>query len=178
MYILWIFPACRIRTLQLIFPRRPAPDQISELNSGACSPPSAVTVTCSSSTNWRCESTPKSLSPHLTNLITNISAALDWVLFYPRCVYSHLTVPRIGCDLFYSSHGMWLDSSYSSYLNTRSLFDWIQFRKKRLRFSRSHIHDWGLFAEEPIASDEMVIEYVGQSIRQVRQIILNASPHC
>ena len=27
---------------------------------------------------------------------------------------------------------------------------------------------WGLFAMEPIAADEMVIEYVGQNIRQVR----------
>ena len=43
----------------------------------------------------------------------------------------------------------------------------FQYRKKRLRFSRSGIHDWGLFAEEPIAADEMVIEYVGQIIRQV-----------
>lgn len=44
-----------------------------------------------------------------------------------------------------------------------------QFRKKRIRFSRSHIHKWGLFAMEPVAADEMVIEYVGQIIRQVRQ---------
>ncbi|KAK2840683.1 hypothetical protein Q7C36_012262 [Tachysurus vachellii] len=46
-------------------------------------------------------------------------------------------------------------------------FNQLKFRKKRLRFCRSRIHDWGLFAEEPIAADEMVIEYVGQSIRQV-----------
>lgn len=42
-----------------------------------------------------------------------------------------------------------------------------QFRKKRLRFGRSRIHEWGLFAMEAIAADEMVIEYVGQNIRQV-----------
>uniref|UniRef100_A0AAY4DCQ1 [histone H3]-lysine(4) N-trimethyltransferase n=2 Tax=Denticeps clupeoides TaxID=299321 RepID=A0AAY4DCQ1_9TELE len=45
-------------------------------------------------------------------------------------------------------------------------FNQLKFRKKRLRFGRSRIHDWGLFAEEPIAADEMVIEYVGQVIRQ------------
>ena len=28
------------------------------------------------------------------------------------------------------------------------------------------IHDWGLFALEPIAADEMVIEYVGDVVRQ------------
>lgn len=42
----------------------------------------------------------------------------------------------------------------------------FQFRKKQLRFAKSGIHDWGLFAMEPIAADEMVIEYVGQAIRQ------------
>lgn len=43
----------------------------------------------------------------------------------------------------------------------------VQFRKKKLRFGRSRIHEWGLFAMEAIAADEMVIEYVGQNIRQV-----------
>ncbi|KAA0713862.1 Histone-lysine N-methyltransferase SETD1B-A [Triplophysa tibetana] len=46
-------------------------------------------------------------------------------------------------------------------------FNQLKFRKKKLRFGKSRIHDWGLFAEEPIAADEMIIEYVGQSIRQV-----------
>lgn len=44
-------------------------------------------------------------------------------------------------------------------------FNQLKFRKKNLRFRRSTIHDWGLFAAEPIAADEMVIEYVGQTIR-------------
>lgn len=35
------------------------------------------------------------------------------------------------------------------------------------RFSPSHIHEWGLFALEPIAAEEMVMEYVGEIIRQV-----------
>uniref|UniRef100_A0A090XDF8 [histone H3]-lysine(4) N-trimethyltransferase n=1 Tax=Ixodes ricinus TaxID=34613 RepID=A0A090XDF8_IXORI len=34
-------------------------------------------------------------------------------------------------------------------------------------FAKSRIHDWGLFALEPIAADEMVIEYVGQMVRPV-----------
>ncbi|EDV20136.1 uncharacterized protein TRIADDRAFT_32357, partial [Trichoplax adhaerens] len=42
----------------------------------------------------------------------------------------------------------------------------LKTRKKQLRFGRSQIHEWGLFAREPIAADEMVIEYVGQTIRQ------------
>ncbi|XP_037331899.2 histone-lysine N-methyltransferase SETD1A [Pungitius pungitius] len=43
----------------------------------------------------------------------------------------------------------------------------LKYRKKKLRFGRSRIHEWGLFAMEPIAADEMVIEYVGQNIRQM-----------
>ena len=46
-------------------------------------------------------------------------------------------------------------------------FNQLQFRKKQLKFARSRIHDWGLFALEPIAADEMVIEYVGQQIRPI-----------
>lgn len=40
-----------------------------------------------------------------------------------------------------------------------------QFRKKAVKFKRSSIHGWGLFAEEAIGADEMVIEYVGQVVR-------------
>jgi len=39
-------------------------------------------------------------------------------------------------------------------------------RTKRLRFDRSRIHDWGVFAVEAIDKDEMVIEYIGEYIRQ------------
>lgn len=41
----------------------------------------------------------------------------------------------------------------------------LQARKKRLRFQRSNIHDWGLVALEPIEADDFVIEYVGELIR-------------
>ena len=35
-----------------------------------------------------------------------------------------------------------------------------------LRFAKSTIHNWGLFALEDVAADEMVIEYVGEMVRQ------------
>ncbi|KAJ3696523.1 hypothetical protein LUZ61_000228 [Rhynchospora tenuis] len=38
-------------------------------------------------------------------------------------------------------------------------------RKKRLRFQRSKIHEWGLVALEPIDAEDFVIEYVGEVIR-------------
>ncbi len=45
-------------------------------------------------------------------------------------------------------------------------FNQLKTRKKQLKFSRSPIHDWGLYAMEPISQGEMVIEYVGELIRQ------------
>lgn len=39
-------------------------------------------------------------------------------------------------------------------------------RKKRLRFQRSKIHDWGLVALESIEAEDFVIEYVGQLIHR------------
>lgn len=41
----------------------------------------------------------------------------------------------------------------------------LQMRAKNLRFSRSKIHKWGLFACEKIANGDAVIEYVGEKIR-------------
>lgn len=38
--------------------------------------------------------------------------------------------------------------------------------KKKLTFSKSKIHDWGLFALEKISKDEMIIEYIGDIVRQ------------
>lgn len=46
-------------------------------------------------------------------------------------------------------------------------FNRLKSRKKQLVFGRSGIHGWGLFTMEPIARDEMVIEYVGEVVRQV-----------
>jgi len=45
-------------------------------------------------------------------------------------------------------------------------FNQLQSRKKQLQFARSPIHDWGLYALERIPKGEMVIEYVGEVIRQ------------
>ena len=39
-------------------------------------------------------------------------------------------------------------------------------RRKPVTFARSAIHNWGLYALEPIAAKEMIIEYVGERIRQ------------
>ncbi|KAJ1517472.1 Histone-lysine N-methyltransferase setd1b [Coelomomyces lativittatus] len=42
----------------------------------------------------------------------------------------------------------------------------LKARSKALQFARSGIHQWGLYALEPIEKDELVIEYVGEIIRQ------------
>ncbi|KAL4003127.1 SET domain family protein [Acanthocheilonema viteae] len=41
----------------------------------------------------------------------------------------------------------------------------LKFRKKLIKFARSRIHGWGLYALEAIAPDEMIVEYIGQKIR-------------
>jgi histone-lysine N-methyltransferase SETD1 len=45
-------------------------------------------------------------------------------------------------------------------------FNQLKARKKQLRFFKSAIHDWGLFAKERIDANDMVIEYIGEIIRQ------------
>ena len=45
-------------------------------------------------------------------------------------------------------------------------FQQLKSRKKLLRFAPSAIHDWGLFAAEKIDAQEIVIEYIGEVIRQ------------
>ncbi|XP_074640812.1 uncharacterized protein LOC141898676 [Tubulanus polymorphus] len=59
-------------------------------------------------------------------------------------------------------------SAYGNLVDYSDLlkFNQLKFRKKQIRFAKSRIHDWGLFALEPIAAEEMVIEYVGQTIRK------------
>ncbi|KAF9297382.1 histone methyltransferase set1 [Mortierella antarctica] len=45
-------------------------------------------------------------------------------------------------------------------------FNQLKVRKKQLRFAKSPIHDWGLFAMEKVDANDMVIEYIGEVIRQ------------
>ncbi|CAM9718227.1 unnamed protein product, partial [Phaeothamnion confervicola] len=43
--------------------------------------------------------------------------------------------------------------------------DRLQARRRELRFGRSRIHSWGVFADEPISAGDLVIEYRGEIIR-------------
>ncbi|KAF2405503.1 hypothetical protein EJ06DRAFT_526021 [Trichodelitschia bisporula] len=45
-------------------------------------------------------------------------------------------------------------------------FNQLKKRKKLVKFDRSAIHNWGLYAEENITANDMIIEYVGQLVRQ------------
>ena len=45
-------------------------------------------------------------------------------------------------------------------------FNQLKKRKKLVRFDRSAIHNWGLYADENIAAGDMIIEYVGELVRQ------------
>ncbi|KAI5461080.1 histone H3 methyltransferase complex protein [Mariannaea sp. PMI_226] len=45
-------------------------------------------------------------------------------------------------------------------------FNQLKKRKKPVKFARSAIHNWGLYTMENIAKDDMIIEYVGEEVRQ------------
>lgn len=45
-------------------------------------------------------------------------------------------------------------------------FNQLKKRKKPVKFARSAIHNWGLYTMENINKDDMIIEYVGDEIRQ------------
>ncbi|KAI9046494.1 hypothetical protein LZ554_009241 [Drepanopeziza brunnea f. sp. 'monogermtubi'] len=45
-------------------------------------------------------------------------------------------------------------------------FNQLQKRQKLVNFERSAIHKWGLFAMENINQNDMIIEYVGEKVRQ------------
>jgi histone-lysine N-methyltransferase SETD1 len=45
-------------------------------------------------------------------------------------------------------------------------FNQLKKRKKPVRFARSAIHNWGLYAMQNISKDDMIIEYVGEVVRQ------------
>jgi [histone H3]-lysine4 N-trimethyltransferase SETD1 len=45
-------------------------------------------------------------------------------------------------------------------------FNQLKKRKKPVRFARSAIHNWGLYAMQDISKDDMIIEYVGEVVRQ------------
>lgn len=74
---------------------------------------------------------------------------------------------KVRFQLLYLIIGSKLFSTTVKLIDIKCVYFILQFRKKQLKFAKSGIHDWGLFAMEPIAADEMVIEYVGQMIRPV-----------
>ncbi|KXJ93168.1 hypothetical protein Micbo1qcDRAFT_161115 [Microdochium bolleyi] len=45
-------------------------------------------------------------------------------------------------------------------------FNQLKKRKKPVKFARSAIHNWGLYTMENINKDDMIIEYVGEEVRQ------------
>ena len=57
-------------------------------------------------------------------------------------------------------------ASLASHDSDAMRFNQLKKRKKLVKFDRSAIHNWGLYAEEHIAANDMIIEYVGEKIRQ------------
>ena len=45
------------------------------------------------------------------------------------------------------------------------VFNELKWRKKKLKFAKSSIHAWGLYALEPIDKEDFVVEYIGEYVR-------------
>lgn len=58
-----------------------------------------------------------------------------------------------------------LGSAKGSALALQLDYNRLRDNQRLLKLSKSAIHDWGLFALEPIAAGEMVVEYVGEMVR-------------
>ncbi|XBW38709.1 hypothetical protein QEN19_004297 [Hanseniaspora menglaensis] len=58
-----------------------------------------------------------------------------------------------------------LDTNQNS-VNSLLSLNQLSKRRKPVMFARSAIHNWGLYALEPIMAKEMIIEYVGEVLRQ------------
>ncbi|KAG2198537.1 hypothetical protein INT47_008641 [Mucor saturninus] len=80
------------------------------------------------------------------------------VIHRTRSRYNRIHKRRLLVNMVMQNKAM-MDSDISK-------FNQLKTQKKQLRFSKSPIHDWGLYAEETIAAGELVIEYVGEVIRQ------------
>jgi hypothetical protein len=83
-----------------------------------------------------------------------------------------LLAKNVGID---SSNAVLTTNSRERRLETRGesvatseilQFNQLQKRQKKLKFARSQIHNWGLFAMEDIEPRDMVIEYIGEVVRQ------------
>jgi histone-lysine N-methyltransferase SETD1 len=59
-----------------------------------------------------------------------------------------------------------LSTSANSDADVAIRFNQLKKRKKLVKFDRSAIHGWGLYAEENIAMHDLIIEYVGEKVRQ------------
>jgi [histone H3]-lysine4 N-trimethyltransferase SETD1 len=66
----------------------------------------------------------------------------------------------------FSSSSLNAPSLYAADYDDVLKFNQMKATKNRVKFDRSGIHDWGLFAMEPIEVGDIVIEYIGEQIRQ------------
>lgn len=73
--------------------------------------------------------------------------------------YNRASNRRLANDINYQKQQL---SNETDILN----FNQLKKRKKPVKFARSAIHNWGLYAIEPIVRNEMIIEYVGEVVRQ------------
>jgi len=72
---------------------------------------------------------------------------------------------KLNIELDYQKKSLPTHSGHSD-VSEILKFNQLKARKKELKFAKSAIHEWGLFAMERIDANDMVIEYIGEIIRQ------------
>ncbi|CAO3625651.1 unnamed protein product [Cunninghamella echinulata] len=111
----------------------------------------------------------QSLSPLPTTTSSSSSSFTSFMEVNPSLTSSSTSSP------FYSNinNTNAIDSKESriknfqlNFQNNFTKYQMLKKKQKKLKFGRSAIHDWGLFAMEPIYQNEFVIEYLGEVIRQ------------
>jgi hypothetical protein len=76
----------------------------------------------------------------------------------PRHRHPRVNNPRLVVGMVMQNKAM-IDADVAKFKQLKN-------EKKRLFFAKSPIHEMGLYAQEKIEANEMVIEYVGEIIRQ------------
>ncbi|TPX45864.1 histone-lysine N-methyltransferase [Synchytrium endobioticum] len=59
-----------------------------------------------------------------------------------------------------------LPSVDNSFISDSVKFSQLKNRRKHVRFAKSPIHDWGLFASEKLLEGDFILEYMGEVVRQ------------
>lgn len=110
------------------------------------------------------EQLPAKLSPTLPHLLKSEKEHFTQCAFYGNLLKDHVLDEKITSDKRYTS--VIKDLNQQNLVSDESLFDPTKLSNKALRFEKSDIDCWGVFADEFIKKGDPIIEYIGEIIRK------------